>query len=239
MTFSRRLQIFQFDLLLAFRSVVRKSGFDLVHYNPYESLWRWLAVDLVIDVGANIGQFRDRMRWSGWKGPVISFEPNPDLMAVLESRRDPLWRKCPTALSDKAGEVSFFISPNDNASSLNTTIGEQAVSRTITVQTTRLDQLGDLLGQSQRIFLKIDAEGHDMNVLRGAQNVLNRIAAVQVEAVTIQRFDGEILFNEVISEIERMGFALWRIQNMESDKAIGRDVGFDLIFVNKALVKPS
>jgi FkbM family methyltransferase len=235
MTLNRRLQIFRFQIVLACRFLFRKTGFDLVHYNPFESLWHWLDVDLVIDVGANVGQFRDRIRWSGWKGPIISFEPNPEMFAIIEARNDSSWKKQPIALSDKTGDVNFFISQNDNASSLNTAVQSHARQKTITVHTQRLDQLVDLLGERKRIFLKIDAEGHDLNVLRGAQGVFDRIAAVQIEAVTERRYEGETLLKELINEIQDMGFILWRIEKMEADTAKGRDVGFDVIFVHKKL----
>jgi FkbM family methyltransferase len=228
MTLNRRFQIFRFQLALCCRSLFRKTGFDLVHYNPYESLWRWLNVYLVIDVGANIGQFRDRVRWSGWKGPIISFEPNPEMYAILESRRDRLWKKQAVALSDKAGEATFFISQNDNASSLNSTLLPQTVSGSITVRTQRLDQLHNLLGQNKRVFLKIDAEGHDLNVLRGAEGIFDRIAAIQLEAATRQRFEGETPLDKLIDDVQNMGFVLWRIEKMEADAASGRDVGFDV-----------
>ena len=64
-------------------------------------------VDAVFDVGANEGQFRRRVERLGFRGKVISFEPDPDCVAVLTaaSKGDPNWIIEPYGLGDAEGSL--------------------------------------------------------------------------------------------------------------------------------------
>src|SRR4051812_33807090 len=79
------------------RMALRRRGFDVHRWRPPEgrraALMRSQGIQLVLDVGANRGQYGESLRTSGYKGRIISFEPLDAAYAALEARTaaDPLW----------------------------------------------------------------------------------------------------------------------------------------------------
>jgi FkbM family methyltransferase len=128
----------------------------------------------VIDVGANYGIFLDAMRRLAPDGRAIACEPIPDLAAALEAR-------CPSdvvtvhncAISDEDGEATFYWVPSAPAvSGLRMTAHGQPDVEELLVQVKRLD---DLVPDDFRPrVLKIDVEGAELGVLRGARELLRR-----------------------------------------------------------------
>ena len=79
-----------------------------------------LAIDLVLDVGANRGQYARELRAGGYGGRSLSFEPLPDAFAELAESLspDPLWDGLPIALEDDDGRVEIHESANSVSSSI-------------------------------------------------------------------------------------------------------------------------
>ena len=78
--------------------VVRKgSGWSLIEQEQLERFFEKFEVDCVFDVGANVGQYAERIFSTHYPGVVVSFEPNPDAIAVLERKAaaNPRWRVFP------------------------------------------------------------------------------------------------------------------------------------------------
>ena len=69
------------------------------------------AVDAVIDVGANVGQFATRLRTAGWPGPILSLEPIPEIHRTLAERAttDPAWE---VASATAIGPWPWSIAPS-------------------------------------------------------------------------------------------------------------------------------
>ncbi len=142
---------------------------------------------VVVDAGAHIGLFSlHAARAVGDAGNVLSFEVDP---AALDRLREHLDLNRATrvevnevALSDEEGEVSFHVSPQLGWSTLR---GDLAPgSREIEVRAAPLDaRLAELGVDPERVsVVKVDVEGAEMEVLRGARGTLERSgAAVIVE----------------------------------------------------------
>jgi FkbM family methyltransferase len=128
---------------------------------------------VAIDVGANKGVYTYALLKAGCE--VHAFEPNPKLFAVLERWARGRAHLHPQALSDRTGEAVLMVPRNDKgysnqgASLAPERLGDQAFGA-VTVPTIRLDEAGiDDVG-----FLKIDVEGFELQVLKGAQETLKR-----------------------------------------------------------------
>jgi FkbM family methyltransferase len=135
--------------------------------------------DTVADIGANKGAYLYWLQKAvGRDGKVFAFEPQPRLARYLESVRAARdWRHVQIqdcALSDETGIARLHI-PGE-ADSPGASLEAQPPYATASRQCEcRTDTLDRLLGGEQRIsFLKIDVEGHELNVLRGAQQLLMR-----------------------------------------------------------------
>lgn len=146
--------------------------------------------DFVLDIGANAGQYA--VLFSAFVGPlgkVISFEPDPAHRSVLRTNialngfRNVLVE--PFAASDKKAQHSFFSRANDQMSSLvRSGLGTNFNARDVrehTVTTVRLDDYLRDQGLPWPNWVKIDAEGAEVNILRGAHQLLESKAKIVCE----------------------------------------------------------
>lgn len=134
---------------------------------------------VVLDIGANIGyysvQFAKRV---GPLGRVLAFEPNPEMLSELRTNIELNQLKNvsiqPFALSDKEGKAEFFCPPAgyEGHGSLQPNASFK-VSHTIKVLTRTLDDTLKELGIASVDFVKIDVEGAERHVFRGAHQLLS------------------------------------------------------------------
>jgi FkbM family methyltransferase len=77
-------------------------------------------VDLVLDVGANSGQYVRMLRRLGYRGEVLSFEPNPGLAAALEheARADGAWQVAQLALGTEPATLTLHVTRDPSCASL-------------------------------------------------------------------------------------------------------------------------
>jgi len=177
-------------------------------------------IDLLLDVGANQGQFARLARGVGYTGEIISFEPlshyHEKLHAAAAS--DGRWRILPVAIGRESAEMDLNVCANDSFSSLHAANaagqarfgGQMAVSRVERVQVRTLDSLWPELGGGlqRRVMLKTDTQGHDLEVLAGASDVLRDTHALVTEASIQPIYAGTPLFFEVAAWLESRGFVL-------------------------------
>ena len=177
----------------------RKLRSSLSNALAYECLIRQLivdrAVDVVVDVGANEGQFARFVRSTGFSGPILSFEPIPETCARLRgvAQYDDAWHVFEYALGDADGSASAFTYP---ASDWNSLVPRNVEDRhlfkeellnesALTVQVRTLDSISPelpVLREARRCFLKIDTEGFDAHVLRGAERFIDQhVTMIQME----------------------------------------------------------
>ncbi|WP_370306437.1 FkbM family methyltransferase [Sphingobium abikonense] len=238
------------DRLLA----MRLAAAGRVHQYPeVQALRRFLAsfaVDCLFDVGANRGQYATMARRdAGYRGLILSFEPNPDIFALLEKRAaaDPRWHVFNMALSDFDGTASFNIMAADQFSSLKKPSGAQdaifaernKVTKTVEMQCRRLDTLlPELLAQHgfARPFLKMDTQGHDLSVCEGAGDQIGRMLGVQTELGVRPIYDGGTGYCAMIDWLEARDFmpSAFFANNKGHFPLL---VEMDGIFVNRTLVR--
>ncbi len=192
-------------------------------YGEIVALRRFIAhfsIDCVIDVGANAGQYATMLRRDvGFRGVILSFEPNPDVCAKLEqiAGRDSNWHVYNIALSDRDGEAEFNIMAADQLSSLNVPDDElepifaqrNRITRTVRVPCARLDSLlPDLeAAQDARAFLlKMDTQGHDAQVCSGASKALPHMIGVQTELSVRPLYAGATDYRTMIALLAEAGF---------------------------------
>lgn len=192
-------------------------------YGEIQALRRMIAhfgIDCVIDVGANAGQYATMLRRDvGFRGEIISFEPNPDVFARLEAtaRMDRHWHIHNIALSDRDGQATFHIMAADQFSSLNAP-GEglepifaerNRVEKSVHVPCARLETLIDELEparDARAILLKMDTQGHDAGVVRGAGAALGRMVGVQTELAIRPLYAGATDYRDMIALLAEAGF---------------------------------
>jgi FkbM family methyltransferase len=182
-------------------------------------LFELLGVDLVIDVGANAGQYAQRLRRHvRYRGVIVSVEPQPEMLEHLNaaSRGDPHWFIEPIAVSDRRGTVSFNVMSDAQCSSLaqpdnsETALfsAQTTVKRQITVESRTLDDIVDHWidsGRFKRPFLKLDTQGHDVAIVTACRK-LRAFVAFQSELSVKRLYKGAPHFTEAITEYCSLGF---------------------------------
>lgn len=230
------------------RYAARAAGYDLIpRRKTREPLARMVkamrrfAVDAVIDVGANRGQYATALRATGWHGPILSFEPIPEVHAALTAAaaKDPLWMVAPAmALADHDGTASLAVSAETDMTSLlpRTPVLENLspsskVVRSVEVAVRRLDGLAGLVDPCwRRIFLKLDVQGAEASVITGAQSLWPRIIGSQVELALLPLYQGEMSWRAMIDLLAARGMVPWQFIPGYFEPSLARELQMDGVF---------
>ena len=230
------------------RSLAQASGLEVRKTSVYTSqklrhnlLFSQLHIDLVLDVGANTGQFARQCRAAGYSGKILSFEPSASAHAALlrSAASDPLWAVADRmALGAANGETEINIAVNSYSSSILPMLDahRSAAPNSAYIQKERvsLRRLDDVVVATvpshNNIFLKLDVQGYESHVLAGATQVLARSVALQLEMSLIPLYEGETLMPQMHANLAAQGFALWDLEPSFRDPATGRLLQVDGIF---------
>jgi len=182
-----------------------------------KALFKRLGINCVIDVGANVGQYALLLREMGYRGRIVSIEPISHVFQKLRANAagDEKWITLNTACGSKEETrainifaetpLSSFLKPSANLPLIHTS----PIERTETVGIRRLDSLFDeaLQGlENPRVFLKTDAQGLDLDVIKGAGECINRIEGLQSEISVIPLYAGVPDYLEYLVYCRGLGF---------------------------------
>ena len=212
-------------------------------------------VDVVVDVGANFGQFHDTVRHEvGFTGPIVSFEPVSAFRARLEARRhsDPEWFVEPYALGSARQSAVIHVMESPGLSSLRKpdlsamqtllpAPDRAGIAGKESIEVRALDEIAHTLPalvQAQRALLKTDTQGFDLEVIRGARAFLARTIAIQIELSVLPIYADAPPYQEVIGELHSLGFDLSGMFPVTLDSDL-RVIEFDGVFVRRSVVAPA
>ncbi|MGB0575153.1 MAG: FkbM family methyltransferase [Alphaproteobacteria bacterium] len=173
----------------------------------YEYLKPWIIDQrpaAVIDVGINIGQFL-HLAYRLWpEAKIIGVEPTADLADKMASlyKDDARVVVEACAASDKPGEATFHITKNSQNSSLlkpsDSFVADRPDDGLLRTETVKLRRMDDILkDQAGPLFVKIDVQGAEMDVLRGFGDRLVDIETLIVEAPFEEAYDGAGGFDDI------------------------------------------
>lgn len=202
-----------------------------------------MKINLVLDVGGFIGNYARQLREIGYKGRIISFEPVPASFERLRAsmRGDSLWTGQAFGLSDEDREAVINTFTRGDFNSLLHLREESEVTyalnpadrRQITIQLRRLDTvLPELIAgvKLPRIFMKIDTQGHDVSVVKGAAGVLKEIVGLQSELPAVQLYDGMPSMSAVLEYYSTCGFVPIGFHSVNTLRGTQISPEFDVLF---------
>lgn len=228
--------------------LLRKWGIKLDRYNLSSShelrLVKMLAansIDLVIDVGASRGEYARGIQSDGYVGRILSFEPLRSAHAALveHCRGNRSWQAADRmALGETNGVVVMNIAANSTSSSVldmldrhRTAAPTSAYIATEEADVRRLDGIDHpFLREAAAPFLKIDTQGYESHVLAGAAGFLDRIRGLQIEMSLQPLYEGQVLWQEMIAQVETKGYRLWAMVPGFFDPTTGRLLQCDGVF---------
>ena len=200
-----------------FREIVKWLG--SYSDSPLNSIMRVVkneAITQVLDVGANSGQFAIDLRRAGYRGEIYSIEPGREAFANLRdrSKRDILWNIYNMALGSKVEQLNLNISKNSGLSSsflkmTNLHLDNFPESKFISqesVNVTTLELLtSELKLKPQNMLLKMDVQGFESEVLKGAGSLLKVIPACYLEVSLSVLYDGEFDLVQILDYLANYG----------------------------------
>lgn len=231
-----------------FRNLFWKAGYDISRFTPSfhpiarkRQLLRSYGIDLVLDVGANIGQFALQLRGDvGYSGEIVSFEPLSSAFHQLKQKQkeDSRWEVFNFALGDYEGKKKINIAGDSYSSSilnmLSSHVKVAPESRYIgqeEIEIRMLDSIFDEICSGRKhIYLKIDTEGFESKVIKGAEKSLKYIDTVQMEMSLIQLHEDESLFPELYTLMSSQGYSLVAIEPEFSDMNTGQLLQINGVF---------
>lgn len=195
--------------------------------------------DVFIDVGANTGVFSLLASSTMGRGTVFAFEPNPrlfrDLCFNVEVNGSAGIIPFNIALSDRTGTFGLVHNAgHTGGAALRVLQNEQPDAGTTDesiVLAVAPKEIGAMLqaAESRRVCMKIDVEGHELNVLRGLKGagLLARAAwvIVEIDPNFLRRFGAS---PDAI-------YDLMRSENLRPTKGPGSAEHYDEIFINDSI----
>ena len=234
---------------LLLQKIIKSCGYDLFKHDArYNEVFSRCALldrfgdPVVLDVGANRGQFGMELREYGFRGKIISFEPlsaaHAALTAVSES--DAKWVVAQrAAIGDEPGEGEINVSGNSVSSSMlpleqihldiapcSAYVGKE------NVDVMRLDDaVRPHTSEADEFYLKADTQGFEKHVLDGAPDVLARSRAVELELSVTPTYGGCLLFDEGLDYMKSKGFRLYSSYQVLQDRKTGELLQANVFFV--------
>jgi FkbM family methyltransferase len=231
------------------KRLARAAGLEVRRFRPTSSPAAQLrtvlaahGVNLILDVGANVGQFGRELRWHvGYAGRIVSFEAMRAAHEELcrAAAKDPFWEVAArAAVGGEAGTVTLNIAANSVSSSVLPMLSSHAsaapdscYSGTESVRLETLDSLAlSYFEEDSVAFVKIDTQGYESEVLRGAAVTLSRAVGVQLELSLVPLYAGQKLMPEMIEHMRSLGFDLWGMDSTFAEPVTGRMLQVDAVF---------
>jgi|LakMenEpi03Aug12_release.lakeMendotaPanAssembly.Ray.scaffolds.fasta_scaffold07200_6 FkbM family methyltransferase len=197
---------------------------------------------VVIDGGANSGQWSMRLRKMFPTITIWSFEPlrQPFEQLEINSRHDINWKVRNEGLGESREEVLMHVSSNEGMSSSSklptshlVEFGTVSFALSENTQLVRLDSITELHGQS--IYLKLDVQGSEWEAIKGSTSLQESIVAIEVETSFTSMYKGDLTHYEIIPRIIELGFIPFAISPAHRHTD-GRCTYMDVILVRPKLL---
>lgn len=215
--------------------------------NPYlkdrMKIIETLGINVILDVGANIGLYGHAMRHYNFKGKIISFEPQTEAFKIAEklASSDGNWIAKKYGLGSENTSTYINLSENcvsssilDNEKILNelnkgtTFVGKEQI------EIKRIDSIiNEFCSAEDNVFVKIDTQGYELEVINGCLGCLDRIKGFQLELSFFVLYKNEKTFVDMIGILDNLGYKLANIEPGWNDFKTGFAIEVDGIFVKK------
>ncbi len=212
-----------------------------------EMVFAQLNISCVLDVGANKGQYGRFLRDEvGYQGTILSFEPIKSNFQVLEQVASDKgnWDTYNYALGNestrkkinvmKSDVFSSFLSPDHSV--VNEFDVINSVEREEVVEIRKLDEVVRSIEMDHdigRMYVKLDTQGYDLEVIDGGRNTVRHVVALQSEMSLKNIYRGMPTFSKSLQKFNELGFEATGFFPVASDRQ-NRLIEFDCVMINSA-----
>ena len=202
------------------------------------------GVDLIFDVGGNVGQFAKMVFGAGYGGRLVSYEPGAKAHAALTAaaRSNPNWTIAPRMALGKTREtlmlhtfnrtdMNSLYAPDEKVFESFPALEEATAEE---VQVERLDAVAaSFMSDVDTVFLKIDTQGGELAILEGSTGILDQLAMLQLEVAVEPVYQGEPVWMEVLKPVHDYGFRPALMSPGYFSKRIRRQLDLDIVFLRQ------
>ncbi len=201
-----------------------------------------LGIQVVIDVGANIGQYASSLRAFGYSGRIISVEPLPEAFQRLRraAETDHNWTCLQCGIGAADATLQFHIAADDKCSSFLQPTADFSralrdkpqVQRRIEVPVRTLDAIWrEQIALDMPVYVKLDVQGYEIEALRGGDGLaLPHASALELELSLTACYEGQADFLTVLNALAKKDYAMVNLARVAPDHATGRLMQVDGIF---------
>lgn len=243
--------------------LARKCGYEIIpSYQLSETplarhlqeLFARLDIDLVVDVGAHYGEYARFLRdVVGYRGSILSVEPIGENFKILKRRResDRNWAGVNVALGPANTRMAINVTKDTHFASFKTPSqaglsatgntqmrANAAVERIEEVEVLRLDELLTKHCAERpdaNIYLKVDTQGFDLQVIAGIGEWRNHVLAMQSEISMLPLYEGMPTYAESVETFGNLGFDVTGFFPVSRDEML-RVIEFDCTLISRRLV---
>lgn len=210
------------------------------------NILNYFSINNVIDIGANKGQFAERIIENGYKKNIYSIEPIHQLNLILKkkSKKKPHWKILePMVISNNNGLVKFFETKNTECSStlppINKNLEDYATKKEYDVNSITLSRLlsQEIKNLIEPICLKLDTQGNELDILKSGEGHLKNIKLIVVEVCFSDDYKNQSSFINIYNFLIQKNFKIWSIQKVYEVFNSGKTEYVDLFFLNKIYVQ--
>ncbi len=228
------------ELFWIVKKYLNRRGYDIKYYHPHlDTLLKNLDVQIVLDIGANDGQFAEDIHTRLPKAYIYSFEPLKDCFEKLNIRMKEAahFKSFNIALGDSEGAMEI----NRNSFSPSSSIlpmdelhkklyPKSAESRKETIRIKKLDSFSHELILNKAYLVKLDVQGYEDKAIKGGSEIIKNASLVLVETSFKTLYKGQPLFDDIYTLMKNLGFSYYgnhgQHWNMKTNELIYEDALF-------------
>ena len=235
------------QILSKFNLRIEKISKNQNLYDVLNYLFKKLEINVLLDVGANEGQFAKKVRSYGYSEKIISFEPlhNVYERLISNTKKDKNWIHKNLAIGDFNGETYINVSNYSLSSSIlqmsDLHLEAKKNSEFISKHKIQIEKIDTFISKndikSSNIFLKVDTQGTEHQVIKGADNNLDNIRGILCELSLNELYLGQKLWIEIIESMKAKNFEVWYLEKGFQHPKNNKVLQLDCIFLNKKYIE--
>lgn len=213
--------------------------------HPFDAIPKDVKVNWVLDIGANRGDVAIAALESYPNSQIICFEPVKSTFEELKNNLQPFsgrthFYNCALSNSSEEAEINITTSHGANSIEPQTAFHQECNPHVREVgkekiQLVRLDDIAEKFPRQKFDIVKIDVEGHELNVLRGGKKFFSNnvdVIIIEISLMRDQSWNEQAVF-DIFAFLKETGFALVNVMDLyyAKDKAV-QLIQMDCVFRN-------